>query len=319
MNRGANSAMALALLSACATPAGTTWEDDRADGVGPAQSRLEDHTNRAPVKAVTIVPKSEADSTDFVEVSRQLELQILRFTAQRNAVALSLPRAKLWPKPMLELWTRTLAALEKAYDVPRGALSRRILIQTRVSLEVELDLTQRRFGPAPTELADRVNRIYVQVALHLRAKPHEDPRPRRRYAIKLEWPLAPVIVTSPFGYRRDPILGFEEIRFHSGVDLGGDRGDVVVAAAEGRVTYAGWLGGTGRTVIVQHAGGYVTMYGHLRRVMVAHGAHVRPGTTIGLLGSTGRSTGPHLHFEVRFGGTPIDPLEVVGAVMAATR
>jgi murein DD-endopeptidase MepM/ murein hydrolase activator NlpD len=153
----------------------------------------------------------------------------------------------------------------------------------------------------------------------LRAKPREDARPKKQYAIRLDWPLAPLIVTSPFGYRRDPILGHEEIRFHSGVDLGGSNGDVVFAAAEGKVTYSGWLGGHGRTVVVQHAGGYVTMYAHLRRVTVSLGQHVKPGDGIGRLGSSGRSTGPHLHFEVRYGGTPIDPLDVVGSVLAATR
>jgi murein DD-endopeptidase MepM/ murein hydrolase activator NlpD len=317
---GAESLAALVLLGACATQSGTTWEEDQADGLGPAAARTQDEAAIAtPMKAVTIRPKAEVDSTDYADVSRQLELQILRFISQRKVLAQELPRAPAWPKPMLDLWSNMFTELERGYATPAGSLERRILIQTRVSLEVELDLTQRRFGPAPVELADRANKIFVQVALHLRAKPREDTRPQKQYAIRLDWPLAPLIVTSPFGYRRDPILGHEEIRFHSGVDLGGQNGDVVFAAAEGRVTYAGWLGGHGRTVVVQHAGGYVTMYAHLRRVTVPHGAHVKPGTTIGFLGSSGRSTGPHLHFEVRLGGTPIDPLDIVGAVLATTR
>ena len=319
MRPGAESLAALVLLGACATQSGTTWEEDQADGLGPAAVRTHDEPATSTLKAVTIRPKSEVDSTDYGEVSRQLELQILRFISQRKALAQELPKSPAWPKPMLALWSGMFSELERGYATPPGSLERRILIQTRVSLEVELDLTQRKFGPTPIELAERANKIYLQVALHLRAKPREDNRPKKQYAIRLDWPLAPLIVTSSFGYRRDPILGHEQIRFHSGVDLGGENGDLVFAAAEGRVTYAGWLGGHGRTVVVQHAGGYVTMYAHLRRVTVSHGAHVKAGTTIGFLGSSGRSTGPHLHFEVRLGGTPIDPLDIVGAVLAATR
>jgi murein DD-endopeptidase MepM/ murein hydrolase activator NlpD len=314
------SLVAWATLTACATPAGTTWEDDRADGLGPTAVRDGDAPAIAtPMKPQTIGPKAEVDSTDYEELSRQLELQMLRFTSQRQALARELPKGRTWPKQMRDLWKNTLGELTKGYAARPGSLARRILIQTRVSLEVELDLTQRKFGAAPVEIADRVNAIFVQVALHLRAKPREEPARKKRWAIRLDWPLAPVIVTSPFGYRRDPILGEDEIRFHAGVDLGGGSGDAVFAAAEGRVTYSGWLGGHGRTVVVQHAGGYVTMYAHLRRVTVSHGQLVKPGTAIGRLGSSGRSTGPHLHFEVRLGGTPIDPLDVVGSVLAATR
>jgi murein DD-endopeptidase MepM/ murein hydrolase activator NlpD len=311
---------ALMLLGSCAAQSATTWEQDREDGVAPAASRTHPEPAIAPpLKAVTIRPKAEVDSTDYAEVSRQLELQILRFISQRKVLAGELSKSATWPKPMIDLWNTMFAELERGYASPAGTLERRILIQTRVSLEVELDLTQRRFGPAPVELADRANKIYAFVAVHLRAKPREDARPKKEYAIRLDWPIAPLIVTSPFGYRRDPILGHEEIRFHAGVDLGGQNGDAVFAAAEGRVTYAGWLGGHGRTVVVQHAGGYVTMYAHLRRVAVKHAQLVKPGTSIGFLGSSGRSTGPHLHFEVHIGGTPIDPLDIVGAVLATTR
>lgn len=308
----------LVALVGCGHPGRTTWEQDRRDGLGPTgQRRPRPALPPAEKKAVTIRSKTDPESTDYEELSRNLELEILRFTSARKSLARDLPKQTGWPAPMTKLWTKTLDRLEKGYTVPPGSLVRRLLIQTRVSLEVELDLTERRFGPAPKSLELHVGKIYALVAMHLRARPARDPRPRPHHAIQLAWPLSPVIVTSPYGYRRDPILGEDTIRFHAGVDLGASRGDVVMAAAEGRVTYAGRLGGHGRTVVVQHHGGYVSMYAHLRNILVSFGDHVRPGASIGLVGSSGRSTGPHLHFEVRHGGTPIDPLDVVGTVIAA--
>lgn len=308
----------LVVLIGCGHPSRTTWEQDRQDGLHRTGLRRNPRpVPKATKEPVTIRGKTDAETTDYENVSRNLELHILRFTSARKALARDLPKQNGWPNAMTGLWTKTLDALEKGYTAPPGSLVRRLLIQTRVSLEVELDLTERRFGPAPKELELRVGKLYAMVAMHLRAQPPTDRRPRRHASIQLEWPLSPVIVTSPFGYRRDPILGEAAIRFHAGVDLGAERGDVVLAAAEGRVTYAGWLGGHGRTVVVQHPGGYVTMYAHLRSILVSFGTHVRTGASIGMVGNSGRSTGPHLHFEVRRGGTPIDPLDVVGAQLAA--
>jgi murein DD-endopeptidase MepM/ murein hydrolase activator NlpD len=77
------------------------------------------------------------------------------------------------------------------------------------------------------------------------------------------------------------------------------------------VISAGWLGGHGRTVVIQHPGGYQTVYAHMRQIMIPMGAEVDPGSPLGFVGSSGRSTGPHLHFEVRQGGVPLDPLDLV--------
>jgi murein DD-endopeptidase MepM/ murein hydrolase activator NlpD len=194
-----------------------------------------------------------------------------------------------------------------------------VLIQARVTLEVEIENSESRYGAPPKELVDRVGRLFGAIALHMRASPPI--RDERRQispenAIPLIWPVAPVIVTSQFGYRRDPILGRESVRFHAGVDLGGESGDLVHAAGPGRVVSAGWTGGHGRTVVVQHPGGFQTMYAHLRQIVVGLGAEVESGSPIGLMGSSGRSTGPHLHFEVRRGGVPLDPLDVLGPTFA---
>jgi murein DD-endopeptidase MepM/ murein hydrolase activator NlpD len=112
-------------------------------------------------------------------------------------------------------------------------------------------------------------------------------------------------LTSGFGYRTHPITGVR--RLHAGVDIGAPTGTPIVAAADGRVTFAGWRGGYGKTVLIDH-GNLVTLYAHQSAVGVRAGQTVRRGETIGRVGSTGQSTGPHLHFEVRVNGRPRDPL-----------
>ena len=122
----------------------------------------------------------------------------------------------------------------------------------------------------------------------------------------LGWPLASPVVTSGFGYRIHPIFGTS--RLHAGIDLRGSTGTPILAAGDGVVVSAGWRGGYGNTVIIDHGGSLATLYAHQSRVHVRAGAHVRRGQAIGAVGSTGQSTGPHLHFEVRVNGTPVDPL-----------
>ncbi len=117
-------------------------------------------------------------------------------------------------------------------------------------------------------------------------------------------------ITSPFGNRFDPY--YHVWQLHTGVDIGAAAGTPIVAAAAGRVSQAGWFGGYGNYTCIDH--GQVdgqrlsTCYGHQERILVTPGEQVSAGQVIGLVGSTGASTGPHLHFEVRLGGRPVDPL-----------
>ena len=113
-------------------------------------------------------------------------------------------------------------------------------------------------------------------------------------------------MTSPFGGRFHPILGY--MRFHKGVDLAASEGTPIVAAADGRILSAGWAGGYGRAVVISHAGGIETRYGHMSRLAAYAGEVVRRGQVIGYVGSTGLSTGPHLHFEVTRNGQPVNPM-----------
>ncbi len=111
--------------------------------------------------------------------------------------------------------------------------------------------------------------------------------------------------SSDFGYRSDPFHGGSA--FHAGVDLLGGTGDAIHAAADGVVVRAGWWAGYGKVVVVDHGNGMETRYGHMTRFHVKEGDVVRQGQVIGGMGSTGRSTGTHLHFEIRLDGRPIDP------------
>jgi murein DD-endopeptidase MepM/ murein hydrolase activator NlpD len=118
------------------------------------------------------------------------------------------------------------------------------------------------------------------------------------------WPVTGTI-TSPFGWRSNPFGGAPE--FHQGLDIAAPTGTTVTAAAAGTVIMAQWYGGYGNYILIDHGGGYSTGYGHLSAIYVSTGQTVQRGQAIGAVGSTGQSTGPHLHFEVRIAGKPVDP------------
>ncbi len=112
-------------------------------------------------------------------------------------------------------------------------------------------------------------------------------------------PLAHVMITSGFGWRTDPITGRES--FHKGIDLRAKEGADIYAAAGGRVAFAGDYGGYGKLVVVDHGNNFRTMYGHCSEIEVSTGERIIAGQLLGRVGQTGRTTGPHLHFEVRVG------------------
>jgi murein DD-endopeptidase MepM/ murein hydrolase activator NlpD len=111
-----------------------------------------------------------------------------------------------------------------------------------------------------------------------------------------------------FGGRRNP-FGGGSYEFHSGQDIEAAMGDPVVSGASGTITFVGWQNGYGQLVVIDHGGGLTTRYGHLSHIDVAQGQKVQRGEFIGQVGSTGRSTGPHLHYEVRINDQPVNPLQ----------
>lgn len=124
----------------------------------------------------------------------------------------------------------------------------------------------------------------------------------------LRTPIDGARLSSNFGMRRHPILGYS--RMHTGVDFAAPTGTPIFAAGDGVVTFSGTRGGYGLFVMIRHNSTYTTAYAHMSRIAVSQGQRVRQGQTIGFVGSTGRSTGPHLHYEVLVNGQHINPLDV---------
>ena len=124
------------------------------------------------------------------------------------------------------------------------------------------------------------------------------------------WPTAGGSITSYFGGRANPFSGYG-YDYHPGIDIGNDYGAPIYAGASGQVEFAGWFGGYGRYVKISHGYGYETAYGHMSSIAVSSGDYVKKGEVIGYVGSSGYSTGPHLHYEVIINGQDSDPLELI--------
>ncbi len=158
-----------------------------------------------------------------------------------------------------------------------------------------LDAEQR----ADAEEIDALVEVSAELKARIQAAQSRSTVLRSPSGAGFAWPVNGVI-TSPFGWRWG--------RMHEGVDLGAPYGAPITAAAAGIVIYAGWLGGYGNLTVIDHGGGLATAYGHQSQISVSVGQQVAKGQIIGAVGSTGHSTGPHLHFEVRVNGQAVDPL-----------
>jgi murein DD-endopeptidase MepM/ murein hydrolase activator NlpD len=155
-----------------------------------------------------------------------------------------------------------------------------------------------REGPAPASQSDpreTVASLLGTISAWAESRPSSPAPSGPLFARPLVGP-----VTSPFGWRYG--------REHTGVDIDGDTGDRVVAAAAGSIVHAGPYFGYGETVMIDHGSGFGTLYGHLSRIDAAVGQEVRQGQGIGLVGCTGACSGDHLHFEIRINSEPVDPL-----------
>lgn len=154
------------------------------------------------------------------------------------------------------------------------------------------------------QLDDRQEQLSVLEAMYRHRNLLDEVLPKGR-------PVSDGWISSYFGYRTDPFNGRRE--WHPGVDIAGEMGEPVVAVAAGIVTYAGKHGGYGNLVQINHGNGFVTRYGHNSKVLVAVGDTVSKGQEIALMGSTGRSTGPHVHFEVWRAGRVVNPIKYLSA------
>lgn len=206
---------------------------------------------------------------------------------------------------------------ERALQATRDTIAAEEAAQASLTLRAgELEETVRSELAAQTSLLDELDAIIAEFETELDGLEREEQRLRDLIdgssgsggssPGQLVRPV-PGKITSPFGPRLHPILGYT--RMHTGVDMTAPLGQDIVAGADGVVILASDYGGYGLTVVIDHGGGMTTLYAHQSRVFVSRGDSVAAGEAIGEAGSSGLATGPHLHFEVRLDGTPVDPAD----------
>lgn len=201
----------------------------------------------------------------------------------------------------------------KVRDTNRQAVAQRQTLLQRVSKEKKVhEAAMAEFAEAAREVQNKIN-------LFLKRKAEEERRRREQgkaaepvytHSGRFAWPIPQHKLSSSFGVRVHP--KFRTKINHTGIDVPAPRGTPVRSAGDGEVIYAGWLRGYGQLVIIDHGSGYSTVYGHMSALLTQEGRKVKTGTVIGRVGSTGVSTGNHLHFEVRVNGTARNPLKYLG-------
>jgi murein DD-endopeptidase MepM/ murein hydrolase activator NlpD len=229
-----------------------------------------------------LIVRSDSQLISTVK-KHKTDLDVQRESARTTVVQLTKLRAR--KKDRLESLARLKAAQVDLYDrlqTFQNKLSSRVedLEEISAKKEAQLRALIRRSSAAG----------YVPI-----------PRSAGAYIYPVNGP-----VTSNYGYRVHPIRG--TTRLHTGMDFGVGYGVPILAADNGVVIHSGWYGGYGNTVILDHGGGFTTLYAHASSLSVQAGQTVKQGQIVSRVGSTGMSTGPHLHFEVRYHGNPINPL-----------
>jgi len=244
-------------------------------------------------------------ATDFADFLSRLDL--LRFILIQDVELLHEVRADreqiAGTRAQLEQRRTEITGLRRQAQAKKASIERQTAERNRLLSQTERDIEAYRRALDDLEEQSRKVTAYIQELLARQRREYQGP-------LRAAWPVPGFTrVSSPFGMRFHPVLRTR--RMHTGLDIPAPSGTRVLAAEAGGVILAGWLGGYGNTVIIDHGGGYSTLYAHLSRINVAAGAEVTRGQLIGRVGTTGFSTGPHLHWEVRVNGEPEDPRQFI--------
>jgi murein DD-endopeptidase MepM/ murein hydrolase activator NlpD len=269
-----------------------------------------------PAKVSKVPAQPAAARAPEAKTSPELQAALLGFGARSRILRAGVPAGSPMPAEQAANWREVGGAVDTFLDRTAAETSSFDLIRARVTLEAELELDARAYGDFPANLAEHVLDQVTGLAVRMSQVRLLGVKTQHGLAA-FAWPVEPLIVTSLFGRRLHPITRVP--RQHSGLDLAAEEGQLVSAAADGVVVFAGWSGAYGREVELQHAGGVVTRYGHLSQLLVEPGFRVGREDPIGLAGNTGVSTGPHLHFEVVRDGKPCDPLVELGHPLPGAR
>lgn len=233
----------------------------------------------------------------IADLKAQLQLRVDAMAMRLGEVNAHVIRLDALGKRLTEMADIDSREFNFDRDPPRGGASEGEGVSAQIpDLSAMLSGLEQRVDLRESQLAALENLI---LARELKEEIHPEGRP-----------VGSGFISSYFGEREDPFDGQET--FHKGVDFAGTKGSSVMAVAAGIVTWAGERSGFGKLVEINHGDGYVTRYGHNERTLVSVGQTVKRGDSIGLMGSTGRSTGPHVHFEVLRNGRQVDPLSFIG-------
>jgi murein DD-endopeptidase MepM/ murein hydrolase activator NlpD len=279
----------------------TALGDEQLLAIDPDEPPLPPVANPAPERTAAEAPAGPP-----------IDAALLRFAADARTRRADLPRAGAFPAPVAAAWDDLALEVERYLGRPMPQTPLAELVRARVSIEAELDFDRRRFGAPAPELTTRLRADLAQLARRAEAARALG---QSIFAVTrppvLRWPILDAGLSSGFGPRLHPIDHVR--RMHWGIDLASVAGRVVSAAARGFVVRAGFTPGYGLAVEIRHDGELTSRYGHLSRLLCGAGDRLDAGQPIGLVGATGRATGPHLHFEVWRGGRAEDPLVLLGA------
>jgi murein DD-endopeptidase MepM/ murein hydrolase activator NlpD len=261
----------------------------------PVAINAVEDVNEVP-RVVALAEAVGRNQAQVVEKHRKLKEDLASLEASANAA-----------KAAVAADRERVAQQKAALEVQRAAqAAARAQAQAEETTENRL-LAQIQAGRAADEQRVRdMQAVSDSITTMLRSLQRGQPPAPSGRGI-LSYPIANPVIVSEFGWRTHPIFGDQ--RLHAGADFRGTTGQPILASADGTVLFTGVMTGYGNVVILDHGRSLATLYAHQSRIAVSNGQKVQKGQVIGYVGSTGYATGPHLHFEVRAGGTPVNPRE----------